>query len=119
MSDDWQPTGWWRATLPSGKVWAESSNEAEIRQAAKDCPDRCLVERHMRRVDEYWEIPDTPADETWHYESADEWGPGVYETLHDKPVVRIRDHDGCRVGLEHPSRPYPKPVPDTPKGKST
>lgn len=28
---EWEAGRWWRAVGPDGKVWAESSNEAEVR----------------------------------------------------------------------------------------
>lgn len=48
---DWQPTRWWRAIDPDGRLWAESSNEAEIRARARP---NDTVQRLWERVDRVW-----------------------------------------------------------------
>jgi hypothetical protein len=35
MNGEWQPTRWWRVVGPSGNLWAESSDEQEIREMAR------------------------------------------------------------------------------------
>lgn len=47
----WEPTRWWRAVDAEGNLWCESSNEAEVREAARP-GDR--VERLWREVKEEW-----------------------------------------------------------------
>ncbi len=32
---DWEPTSWFRAVGPDGSLWAESSNEVEVRGLAR------------------------------------------------------------------------------------
>lgn len=34
-SVEWKADRWWRAVGPDGEVWAESSNEAEVRERAR------------------------------------------------------------------------------------
>jgi hypothetical protein len=52
VSEDWEPTRWWRVTYADGRVyapdhphlagyqqiWCETSNEAEARKAVASCP---------------------------------------------------------------------------------
>lgn len=35
MTEEWEPTRWWRATGPDGQLWCESSNEHEVRKSAR------------------------------------------------------------------------------------
>lgn len=48
----WEPTGWWRAVGPDGKVWCESSIESEVRQRRRDTD---TIQRQTSRAEERWE----------------------------------------------------------------
>lgn len=53
---EWEATRWWRAVLPDGSVWCESSSEAEVREAATEAPQQpATVERLMRRTEQRWQ----------------------------------------------------------------
>jgi len=59
-SGPYEPTGWWRALLPDGSLWCESSDEQEVRERASRRVGT-VVQRHMRRVDERWENAPKPS----------------------------------------------------------
>lgn len=48
---DWQPTRWWRALNPDGKLWAESSDTEEIHAHARP---RDRVQQLWERTDRAW-----------------------------------------------------------------
>lgn len=53
IGEEWQPTRWRRALTPDGRVYAESSDEEEIREAAAEVgttPQR-LFERTVTDLD--------------------------------------------------------------------
>lgn len=50
--ENYSPTGWWRVVGPDGELWAESSDEVEIRQRIRPGD---IIQRHMRHVKERWE----------------------------------------------------------------
>jgi len=53
---DWEPTGWWRAVrLDTGTVWAESTDEADVRQRASLASMPVKVQRRMARTERRWE----------------------------------------------------------------
>lgn len=49
--DGWRPGRWWRAVAPDGEVWAESSDEDDVRERARP-GDR--IEREWRRAESEW-----------------------------------------------------------------
>lgn len=52
MSDtEWTPGRWWRVLDPQGHVWAESSDEAEVRASMRP-GDR--LERAEKRTEWRW-----------------------------------------------------------------
>jgi hypothetical protein len=55
-TDNWEPTGWWRATTDDGAVWCESSDETEVRQSATSAPGPVTILRLMRRTEQRWDV---------------------------------------------------------------
>jgi hypothetical protein len=51
LDQEWEPTGWWRAVAPDGSLWAESSNEDEVRERLR--PGDTL-QRHYVVTDTEW-----------------------------------------------------------------
>jgi hypothetical protein len=47
----WVRTGWWRAVASDGSLWAESSDEQEIRGLARSGD---VVQAHERQTEERW-----------------------------------------------------------------
>lgn len=57
---EWERTRWWRSVGPDGKVWGESSNEAEIRSMAR--PGDTVQVLYRKVTTEYnWLV----TDEDW------------------------------------------------------
>lgn len=53
---EWQPTGWWRAVrLDTGTVWAEATDEADVRSRAELASMPVVVQRRMQRIERRWE----------------------------------------------------------------
>jgi len=48
---EFTPTRWWRAVVPDGTLWAEASDEADVRRRAR--PDDTIQRLH-ERVDRVW-----------------------------------------------------------------
>ena len=50
----WSPTKWWRVVMMDGTVWAESSNEQEVRESATGCPGGGILQRLYERSHSEW-----------------------------------------------------------------
>lgn len=48
------PTRWWRVVEADDRVWCESSDEAEARQALATCPTGGRLQRLYDRVEREW-----------------------------------------------------------------
>ena len=48
---DWKPVGWWRAVASDGSIWAEASDEHDIRSRARDGD---TIQRLVFRTEEKW-----------------------------------------------------------------
>ena len=49
---DWEPGRWWRVMDPNGKLWFETSNEAEARERMR--PGDTLYRQYVQRLSK-WE----------------------------------------------------------------
>lgn len=55
----WEPGRWWRVVYRSAedgklRLWCETSNEQEARDALKTCPDGGLLQRSYERHETEW-----------------------------------------------------------------
>jgi hypothetical protein len=56
MVNEWVPTRWWRAVGPDGKLWCESSDEAEVRERSRPTD---TIERLWQQTRYEWRIRET------------------------------------------------------------
>jgi hypothetical protein len=55
----YEPTHWWRAVLVAdGSIWAESSNEREVRRHAATAPSPAVVQHLWQRTESEWRRAD-------------------------------------------------------------
>lgn len=94
MSDNdaagWQSTGWFRAVLSDGTVWAESSDEHEVRERLEEVRTQAVTVYPPSGEKTYGPDPDASLEHLWERRQSEWRKCGV----HDNCVGLLDEYRG-------------------------